>query len=363
MKNLEKAKKYNKIKIRLKLVDILFSLAYLVIFQLFASSALSNFSKGFSDNRFLFLSIYLAIFAIIYYLVNFPLHFYSSFILEHKFTLSNQNFHNWLKDDIKSALLSGGLFFIFLHVLYILILNFTFTWWIWIAIFWFTVTIILAKVTPNLIIPLFFKCSPVRRDLKERIIALSKKCKIRLVDVLEIDFSKKTNKLNAAVVGLGKTRRVIVADNLLKEFTDEEVEGVLAHEFGHHKLRHMGKNIIFGIVSIFLSCYLLYFFSSKVASLLNTSSVSDISMLPSLLLILFLTGLVMLPIENAFSRRMETEADIFALKTIRDKQIFISLMRKLSEKNLADPKPSKLTKILFYSHPPISERIALAERF
>ena len=231
------------------------------------------------------------------------------------------------------------------------------------AIFWFSITILLAKVMPSVIIPLFFKYSPVGASLEDRVIKLSQKCGMKLVGVYEIDFSKKTNKLNAAVVGMGGTRRVILADNLVKEFTDDEIVGVLAHEFGHHKLRHMGKHIMFGIVTIFLSCYVLYLTSSVLAGFFNAAGAADIKIFPSFLLILFLASIVMLPVQNAFSRKLETEADIFALKATKDKNIFISLMNKLAEKNLADPNPSKIIKFFFYSHPPISERITLAKQF
>ena len=362
-KSSNKTQKYNRVRIRLKLIDILFTCLYLLGFQLLVSPELKKFSFVFFDNPYLAFTVYLAVFGLVYYVLDFPLHLYSSFFTERNFGLSSQKFFNWIKDDLKGTILSASITFIFLQVLYAFIRNFSTVWWVWMAIFWFGITILLAKVMPNVIIPLFFKYSPVKKDLEDRITKLSRKCGMKLVGVYEIDFSKKTNKLNAAVVGMGSTRRVILADNLIKEFTEDEVAGVLAHEFGHHKLRHMGKHIVFGVLTIFLSCYTLYLASSVLAGLFGATGASDIKIFPSFLLILFLAGIVMLPIQNAFSRKLETEADIFALKVMKDKNIFISLMNKLAEKNLADPNPSKIIKFFFYSHPPISERIVLAERF
>lgn len=359
----EEAKRYNRIKIRLRLVGILFVIAYLVFFQAFVSLPLKTFTFSVTPNFYYALSLYLAFFCILHYILNFPLHFYSSFALEHKFNLSTQNFYNWIKDDIKGSALSLVIFLIFMHVLYYLLHRFDMTWWIWIAAFWFVATVILARVTPIFILPLFFKYYPVGDALKKRIIELSKKCRIKILDVYKIDFSKKTTKLNAAVIGLGKTRRVILADNLINDFNEEEIAGVLAHEFGHHKLLHMWKLIAFGVSVIFFSFYALYLVSSKIVVFLGAEAIYDIKVFPAFMLVLFIVGFATLPLQNGFSRKLEKNADIFALRATRDKDAFISLMKKLADRNLADQNPPKLIKFLFYDHPPISERIKLAENF
>lgn len=357
------AEKYNSAKIRLKLICIFSVVLYLGLFQIFASRSLKIFAFSFTPNFYSAFTIYLVLFSLFHYLFNFPLYFYSAFVLEHKFKLSGQPFFGWLKDDIKRGLLSLILFLVFIHVFYILLRNFEKSWWIWMAVFWFFATVFLAKITPTFIIPLFFKYYPVGHRLKKKIIALSEKCKIKILDVYKIDLSKKTNKLNAALVGVGKTRRVILGDNLIRDFSDAEIDGVLAHEFAHHKLRHMWKLIAFGAVSIFFSFYVLYLVSSRVVILLNGENIYDIKIFPAILLILFITGFLTTPLQNGFSRKLEKEADLFALKTTRDKNAFTSLMQKLSAKNLADPNPPKLVKFLFYDHPPIHERIKFAKDF
>lgn len=357
----EAAKKYNSIKVRLKLADIAFTILYLVFFQILVSSFLKSFSFSISHNFYYTFTMYLIGFSIIHYIINLPMHFYSGFTLEHKFNLSKERISGWLKDDIKSGVLSLAVFLIFMHALYIFLRNFETTWWIWIAIFYLFATVILVKVMPVVVIPLFFKYSSLEDERKKWIIELSKKCGIKILDVYKIDLSKKTKKLNAAVVGLGRTRRVIVADTLLADFDRDELAGVLAHEFGHHKLRHMWKLITFSVVTTFLSYYALFLVASKLVIFLGAENIYDIKMFPAFMLVLFLAGLVILPIQNAFSRKLEKDADLFALKITDNKPAFRSLMKKLAEKNLADPNPPKLIKFLFYSHPPISERIKLAE--
>ncbi|MBL7157731.1 MAG: M48 family metallopeptidase [Candidatus Omnitrophica bacterium] len=357
------AKEYNSIKIKLKFLDLLIGALYLILFQFFLSFQLKESVFNITPNFYFAFTIYLAAFSLFYYAATFPLNLYSSFVLEHKFKLSNQGFLDWFKDDIKGGILSLFIFLAFMQVLYLLLRHFSATWWIWIAFVWFIATVIFAKIAPIVIVPLFFKYSPVESSLKTKIFELSKKCGMKILDVYKIDFSKKTKKLNAALVGLGKTRRVILADNLVEEFTDREIMGVMAHEFAHHKLFHMWKIISFAFLATFISFYVLYLLSIKIVVLFKADGIYDMAIFPFFALVLSLTGFFTMPAKNAFSRRLERSADIFALEVTKDRDSFISLMNKLSSRNLADPNPSKLVKFLFYDHPPISERIELAENY
>ncbi|MFH1381157.1 MAG: M48 family metallopeptidase [Candidatus Omnitrophota bacterium] len=359
----EEAKRYNRIKIRLKLLDIILTVCYLGLFQAFLSSPLKSYVFGYTSNFYAAFGVYLTCFMLLGYLVNFPFSFFSGFILERRFKLSNQSFSAWAVDDVKKSLLSLVLYFIFIQVLYVFLRNFPTDWWIWIACFWFITTVVLAKISPAVIIPLFFKYQPVDELLKKNVMELSKICGIKILNVYKIDFSKKTNKMNAAVVGLGNTRRVLLADNLINNFNQDEINGVLAHEFAHHKMMHMWKMLVFGMVSIFFSFFMLFVISSKVVILFNAEGVADMAIFPAFMLVLFLAGFLTMPLHAGFSRRLERHADTFALKVTQNKNAFISLMTKLQESNLADPNPSKLIKFLFYDHPPISERIQSAKDF
>ncbi len=358
----EEAARYNKIRVRLRLAGIVFTLLFLVLFQIFLASRLKTLAFSFIANFYLAFTVFLVIFSLLNYAFEFPLHFYSGFILERKFRLSNMSIFAWLTDDIKKGILSLVIFILFIQALYFFLRNFS-AWWIWIAVFYLLATIILAKIAPLVVIPLFFKYYPVGDELKKRIIDLSGKCGIRVLDVYKIDFSRKTNKLNAAVVGMGATRRVLLADNLIENFTDDEIAGVLAHEFGHHKMFHTWKILAFSALSTFASFFALYLVSSPVAASLGAEHIYDMKVFPAFMLVLFLVTFALGPLQNGFSRHLERNADLFALRTIQNRDVFISLMRKLAERNLAERNPSKLVKLLFYDHPPISERIKMAEKF
>jgi STE24 endopeptidase len=361
--SLNRARTYNRIKLCLRFADIAFTFFYLLVFQLFASEVLRRASFSLSGSFYLNLAAYIAAFSVIYYLAGFPLNFYGAFILEHRFDLSGQPFKAWLIDDLKKGVLSLAVFLIFIGVFYFFLRNFQGTWWIWIAIFWFMATVLLAKITPIIIIPLFFKYLPVGDELRRSIVRLSDKCGIKLLNVYKIDFSKKTNKLNAALVGVGKGRRVLLADNLVNEFSEDQICAVLAHEFGHHRLFHIWKLMGCGFISVFLSFCALFLLLPPLARAFGGQSFFDPAIFPAMMLFLFLANFVLTPLQNAFSRKLEREADLFALRISGKKDVFISLMKKLAERNLADPDPSKLAKIFFYDHPPIAERIKFAEHF
>jgi len=357
-----KAKEYNRAKINLRFASITYLILYLCLFQLFISKPLAGWALRTVGNFPLALGVYLLVFSILYYIIDFPRHFYSTFRLEHRFGLSNQKIKDWVKDETKGGILSFTLFLLFVEALYVLLKISGNLWWILLALFWFFVTVIIARITPTLIIPLFFKYAPVESTLKMRIMALSKKCELKILDVYKIDFSKKTNKVNAALVGLGKSRRVILADTLINDFTEEEIEGVLAHEFAHHKLRHIMKMLLHGFLATVLLFYVLYLTSSITVRILTADAVYDLSIFPAFILILFLVSFLLQPIQNWYSRVLEKEADEFAVNVTKNKKAFISLMKKLAERNLADPNPSKIVKYLFYDHPPISERIRRYEK-
>jgi STE24 endopeptidase len=220
----------------------------------------------------------------------------------------------------------------------------------------------LAKLTPVLIIPLFFKYKILSDNtLRERIINLADKMKIKILDVFEIDFSKKTLKANAAFVGMGKTKRVILADTLKDKYTYDEIGVILAHEFAHYRLKHLLKLLLVNSIGIIFSLYLIFKTNRYILGLFGLGSIYNISALPIILIYLVAFSIVVTPFENYLSRKFETNADIMALQVTGLKGGFISMMDKLAAQNLADRNPSKIIKIFFFDHPPIDERIEMAK--
>jgi len=175
--------------------------------------------------------------------------------------------------------------------------------------------------------------------------------------------SKNTKKANAAFTGIGKSKRIILGDTLLKNFSPEEIETVFAHEMGHYKKRHIMKLMTVSVVMTFAGLYLTSLAYSNSLNTFGFNSVSEIAALPLLFIYLSLFGLITSPISNILSRKFEWEADTFAIETTRDKGAFISAMEKLADQNLADKTPNKIIEFLFHSHPSIDKRIKFAEDY
>lgn len=360
--HLDKAKGYSSIRYSLAIIDIIYLLALLLIF---ARSGISKIlAQSISEliaGRYLVIAVYFLVSYLIYYLLEFPLSFYRSFILEHKFSLSSQTPGNWLKDQFKIIILSYSIAIILLEAFYYILGRYPGIWWLVVSLFWIFFSLILAKLAPVIIIPLFFKYSRLSdQHLRERIVNLANKMKVKILDVFEIDFSKKTKKSNAAFVGWGATKRIILADTLKDKYSYDEIEVILAHEFAHYRLKHLLKLILVNALATILSFYLIFKTSGYVLGLFGLYSLSDIAVFPIIVMYMIVLGIIMQPFQNYISRKMERNADTIALKTTGLKEAFISMMEKLASQNLADRTPHPLIKFFFFDHPPVDERIAMA---
>jgi STE24 endopeptidase len=358
-----KAKRYSNRKYVLAIVDTLFLLLLLILFQTMGLSLGLTQAIGQKVSQYyLVILIYLSIVFVGYCLLDFPLNLYRSFILEHKFNLSQQRFKEWLMDQFKAMAVSFVIIVILAEVFYYIIYRFPSGWWIVASLFWIFFSVVLARLTPVLIIPLFFKYKPLSDNtLRESIKNLADKMQVKILDVFEIDFSKKTLKANAAFVGWGKSRRVVLADTLKDKYTYDEIEVILAHEFAHYQLKHLLKLLLINSLEVILSLYLIFRTHSVILEMLGGGSVYSVASLPVILVYMTVIGVITTPLQNYLSRRFEVNADKIALHTTGLKEGFISMMEKLADQNLADRSPSWWIKIFFFDHPPVDERIEMAK--
>jgi STE24 endopeptidase len=357
-----RAKQYSRCKTWLIIIQLLLTTIFLITMLLSGASVfIKNLAESWSQNFYLQIAIYLTFFSSVYYLFFVWLDFYGGFFLEHKFSLSNQTIQDWFKKSAKKGLLYLLIFLIFGETVYFFLRHFPNHWWLLATAAWLLFTIVLAKVMPILIIPLFYKCSPlVEGELKERILKLGNICGVNIREVFKVQLSKDTRKANAAVAGFGKGRRILLGDTLLNNYSDEEIEAIFAHELGHICLFHTWK--IFGIASAVLltSFYMTFLLFKAGVSFLAFNEVYNIAAFPLLSLILMAVGLILMPIQQGYLRHLEKQSDIFAIDHIQNKQIFVSAMTKLAGQNLSDPSPSRWEVIFLYDHPPISERLRYA---
>jgi len=357
-----RAKRYAGIKIWVAVLRLALTGAFLVLVLVSGVSEwLRDMVAVVGRNFYLQVGLYLAAFGCMYYLFLLWLDFYSGFVLEKKFLLSNETALGWFKRRIKKFFLSLFIFVVMGEGLYFFIRTFPADWWIFVAVVWLVFTLLLGWILPVLIIPLFYRCSSLKNEgLKQRLLRLAQKCGVNVKDVYEINISKETKKANAAVAGWGRNRRILLGDTLLENHTDQEIEAIFAHELAHICLFHMWKATCFAAVITSISFYFTCPLVDFAAGWFGYTG-SDLAAFPILAMLLLVTGFLLMPAQLGFQRYLEKQADIFALKHIEQAQALASALKKLSRRNLADPAPSRLKELLFYDHPPISKRLSLIE--
>ncbi|MBZ5514145.1 MAG: M48 family metallopeptidase [Acidobacteriia bacterium] len=310
------------------------------------------------------LLVYLLFFGAITKVVGLPLDYIRGFRLEHRYGLSNLRLAGWVKDQLKGLAVGGLLAAVGLECLYGTMRRWPEHWWIISATLFVAFFVLLANLAPVLIFPIFFKFKPLANPaLTERLLELSRRAGTRVRGVFEWKLSEKSKKANAALVGLGNTRRIILADTLLDRFSDDEVEAVLAHELGHHVHHHMAMNLAVQAVATYFGFFVVDRILARFSSACGFRGLADFANLPLLLLVGTALSLLLLPAVNGFSRRMERQADAYALRSIRDRTTFISSMEKLADLNLAETQPPAWIEFIFHSHPSLEKRIAFAREF
>lgn len=310
------------------------------------------------------LVLYLGVLGLGATLLNAPLDYYSSFVLPRRYGLSTQTVWVWLLDQAKELALSALLGLPLALTLYELLRIFPDTWWISMAVLLMFFTIVLAQLAPVLLMPLFNRITPLEDvELRTRLMALATRAGSPVRGVFVMDLSRRTTAANAMFTGIGPTRRVILGDTLLRDYTADEIETVLAHELAHQVHGDLWRGIALQAVVTSSGLWLAAGALAAGARALGLRGPADPAAFPLLVAVLGAFGLLLLPATNAFSRRMERAADDYALRMTAKPRAFQAVMAKLAGQNLSDAAPPTWARLLFYSHPPIGERIAAAEQY
>ena len=305
--------------------------------------------------------VYLACLGAVHEIGALPIALYRSFLLERRYGLSTERLGHWVLDQVKGGALGAALSAVGFALLYAAMRNWPEWWWVVAAIGFAVIVVALTELAPVALLPIFFTIRPLaRQELRERLLALSRRAGIAATDVCEWQVSDRTRKANAALAGLGRTRRILVSDTLLAGHSDAEVEAVLAHELGHHVHHDVWKGMAIQVLVATLG----FFAASRVLTLLaprlGWTSAADVAGLPALLLSAGGVALGLLPGVTAASRAMERAADRFAFELTGNTDAFIAAMLRLGAQNLAEEHPSRMARWLFYTHPPVAERVAAA---
>jgi STE24 endopeptidase len=357
------ARRYNSVKRWLGVTDFVLGIAFLTVLLVTGWSGWLRdlaYRLGF-QNYTLSIFFYLLLLLLIGKALGAGLDYYG-FRVERKFQLSTQGLRSWIWDEVKGFLVGLVLGSIVVELLYLTIRQWPQHWWLLAWAMFIGLFVLLAQLAPVVLFPIFYKFEPLdNEDLRRRLVVLSERAGTRVRGVYRWKLSEKSKKANAALTGMGRTRRIILADTLLDNYQLEEIEAVLAHELGHHVHRHILKSIFVQAAVTFLGFWAANWALHYAVDQHMFEELSDFADLPLLILVSTLLSFLLMPALNAYSRFNERQADQYAFESIASVEPFISSMNKLAEQNLAERTPSKWIEWLFHSHPAISRRVAAAE--
>jgi STE24 endopeptidase len=361
--NEDKASRYHRLQRRASLAGTALAAAFLLLLLVTGWSAtLRDLAASMAGQSFVFtITGYVVLVALLSEAIQLPLAFYQGVTLERRYELSTQTTGRWWLDRLKA----GGVALLFatagaLIVSTLLRWNPEF-WWLVAALCFASMLVLLAQLAPVLLLPLFYTFTPLERPaLARRLVALAERSGARVLGVFEWRLSDRTRKANAALTGIGRTRRILLSDTLLAEHSDDEIEAVLAHELAHHVHHDIWKAMALEAVLMTLGFYLADRMLGAAVGHFGLAAKSDVAGLPLLVLAGGAVSLALLPLANAVSRAHERRADRYALELTGNAAAFASAMKRLGAQNLAEERPSRLVEVLFYSHPPIAARLEAA---
>jgi STE24 endopeptidase len=361
--NEDKATRYHRLGRRAGILStIITGVILLAILFLGGSAALRDWAANAAGTHpTLTVAIYVLVLSLVFDAATLPFSVYRGFLLERRYGLSTETLAHWLKDHAKAVAL--GLFFAEAGAVFV---YFTLRhspewWWLLAGAGYSLVTIVLVNLAPVLLLPLFFTFKPLQKEaLRDRLTTLAAKAGTRVMGVYEWTLSDRTRKANAALAGMGRTRRILLSDTLLAEYSDDEIEVILAHELAHHVHRDIWTTLLFDLALTFAGFFAAHQLLKWAVPFFGLQGISDPAGVPVLVLTAAVIGLCVKPLLNAVSRSHERRADSYALQMTKNPSAFITAMKRLGQQNLAEDNPSRLVQAFFYTHPPIKERLSAA---
>ena len=366
MANEDKATRYHRLQRRASvLATVLTAFVLAVLLISGGSAAIRDAVSALSGWSFVLTVIgYVVVLALVIELFQLPLAFYRGVTLERRYGLSTQTTARWWIDHVKAGAISLA-FAVGAALLVLSLIRWDpERWWIYAAFAFTVILVLLAQLAPVVLLPLFYTITPLTRGaLRERLVALADKAGTHIAGVFEWRLSDRTKKANAALAGIGRTRRILLSDTLLAEHSDDEIEVILAHELAHHVYRDIWSAILVETVLIALGCFIADLVLGMFSVSLGLEGKGDVAALPLLVLAAGAVSLTLMPVSNALSRAHERRADRYALTMTRNAPAFINAMRRLAAQNLAEEEPSRLVQVLFHTHPLTAARIAAAREY
>jgi STE24 endopeptidase len=361
--NEDKATRYQRLRRRASFAGTALTAVWLLAFFMTGwSASVRDVSADIAGGSFALTVVgYVVMVGLLSEAIQLPLAFYQGVVLERRYELSTQTSWRWCLDQLKAGAVALVFGVIAALIVWTLLRWMPQWWWLAAAMCFAWLMVVLAQLAPVLLLPVFYTFKPLDRPaLVERLVALAERAGARVLGVFEWRLSDRTRKANAALTGIGRTRRILLSDTLLAGHSDDEIEVVLAHELAHHVHHDIWKGIALETVLTTLGFFLADRVLTAAVGHFGVAAKDDVAALPVLVLAGGAVSLALLPLANAVSRAHERRADRYALEMTKNAAAFSSAMKRLGAQNLAEERPSRLVEILFHSHPPIAARLEAA---
>jgi STE24 endopeptidase len=364
--NEDKSARYHRLRRRTALLDTAAQAVLLLgLLSTGAAAALRTSLESIAGTSLVPLAAsYVLALAAVSEAVHLPFAVYQGVVLERRFGLSRESAARWMIDHVKAA----GIALVFMMaagVVVTLLLQWSPTsWWILSAAGFAAALVLIAHYAPIWLLPIFYEVRPLdRAALRARLIGLAEKAGTPVLGAFEWRLGDRTSKANAALVGLGRTRRILVSDTLLAAHSDEEIETVFAHELAHHVYGDIWSALALDVVLVAIGLYVADVVLESLLASLDLRGKADVAALPLLVLAVGAVSILLRPLANMLSRAHERRADRYALETTRNSAAFISAMKRLAATNLAEERPSRVVELFFHTHPSALARIEAARNW
>ena len=348
----------------LKIWGLRLLLSFLIPLIFLITGLSQRISMSIGNGKSLFISglLYGIVFFGLIFIINLPLNFYSSFYLPHKYGLTDQTLLRWLELNIKGFLVNDLVISLFIWIPYYFIYRSPKSWWLQLGILAIPIIIFMVFISPFIIDPIFNNYTTIgNKRLEQNIEILLDRAGIEDASIYMVDKSKDTKTMNAYMTGILKSKRIVLWDTTINNLTEEEVLSITAHEIGHYVKGHIWQNILFSSISTILILYLVYKSSNWVLysshGVFGFKNIYNYASLPLLILMLNIFAFFGSPISSYVSRNMEIQADSYEISLTKDRESAITAMEKLYATSLGVPRPSKIYKLWYHTHPPLEERV------
>ena len=358
---LKRSEEYARAQDRVGLIETLLGVVLTLIF-IFGGLLpwYDRFIGSLSDHFIIHGLFFFGVLALVQSIIGIPFSLYRNFVLEERFGFNRMGIGLWVTDLIKSLLIGTLLFVLLAGGALWLVQAAPQSWWLWVWGFWAGLSVFLLLLSPYLIEPLFFTFKPLDKpELEDRVRSLLERAGVTAGKILQVDASKRSGHSNAYFTGIGKVKRVVLFDTLLEQLDDDELLAVLAHELGHWRCGHLRQRLIKGQIVALLSCFVAFYLLNAqiLPGWFGFAELSFVGQVVLLGWLAALLGFFWTPVSSWWSRRQERQADQFAIDLVGSGMPLATGLVTLARENLSNLFPHPFYAAVYYSHPPMIERV------